>query len=141
MKTLKILTAATLLFLSATAFASDDVKSAKLNMNYTVQTYIDAVAHGKTKPLPDVLDSDVKLTITIRDNIVNYNKSEILKVLKTTENVEQNCSTSYTIIEQGSTLAVVKVILQYPGFSKVSFLNMADTKTGWKITNVSDSYK
>lgn len=142
MKTFKTITAAAiLLFFSASSFASDDVKSAKLLIDYTVNTYIDAVAHGKIKPLTEVLDNDVKLSLTIRDNIFNYNKSQIMEALKINTGVEQNCKTFYTILEENNTMAVGKIVLQYPGFSKISFLTMARTKNGWRILNVSDSYK
>lgn len=141
MKTLNTLTAAILFFLSVSAFASNDAKDAKLTMDYTIQTFIDAMAHGKTKSLPKVLDGDIKLTTAIKDKIINYNRSEILQSLKNIENIEQNCNASYSIIDQDSSMAAVKVTLKFPGFTKTSFLNMANTTSGWKITSISETYK
>jgi hypothetical protein len=140
MKTLKTLSAALLILLSFTAFAADETGNEKLNMNYALTTYIDAVTHGNIKGLADVLDKDVKFTSTRGEQIINHNKAEVLSLLKHSENTEQNCSTVYNIIESNQTLSVVKIVMKYPEFSKVTYLNIANTAKGWKITNVSSSY-
>jgi len=140
MKTLKSLAAALLIFLSVSAFANDDSKNQKLQMDYALKTYIDAISNGNIKGLPEVLDSDVKFTITRGEQIVSYSKSEMLSSLKTTQNIQQNCVTDYTIIDQNPAQAVVKVTMKYAEFSKVNFVTMTNTTRGWKITNVSSSF-
>jgi hypothetical protein len=140
MKTLKTLTAALLIALTSSAFAADDIKKEKLQLNYTVQTFIDAVSHGKINDLSEVLDSDVKLTFTRANKIYNYNKAEILRSFKPLKNIEQNCNTDFSIIEVNPNQAIAKITMNYNGFSKVSLINMANSKTGWKITNISNSY-
>ena len=139
MKTLKTITAAFLMVLSFSAFADDDKNSEKLQMNYALKTYIDAVAHGKIQNLPEVLDKDIKFTTTRGERIINHKKSEMLNVMKHNENVEQNCTTEFSIIESNPTISVVKVVMKYQDFSKVTYLNLANTTKGWKITNVSSS--
>lgn len=139
MKTLKTFTAALLMVLSFSAFADDDKNSEKLKMNYALKTYIDAVAHGKIQNLPEVLDKDIKFTTTRGEQIINHKKSEMLNALKHNENVEQNCTTEFSIIESNPTISVVKVVMKYQDFSKVTYLNLANTTKGWKITNVSTS--
>ena len=140
MKTLKTLTAALLIVLTGSAFANDDVKKAKLQLDYTVNTFIDAVSHGKINDLTEVLDSDVKLTFTRANKIYNYNKAEILRSIKPLKNIEQNCSTDFSIIEVNPNQAIAKVTMKYNGFSKISLVNMVNSKTGWKITNISNTY-
>lgn len=140
MKTLKTLTATLLIILSFSAFADDTSNNEKLNMNYALKTYVDAVAHGKIKGLEDVLDQNVKFTTTRGSQIINISKAQMLSSLKNTQNVEQNCTTDFSLIESNPTLTIVKVIMKYEGFSKVTYLSMVNTTKGWKITNVSSFY-
>ena len=140
MKTLKTITAALLIAFSFSAFAADGSAKEKLEMNYALKTYIDAVTLGKVAALPEVLDKEVKFTSTRGENIVHHNKAEMLSALKVSENVQQNCTTEYNVVEATPTFSVVKVTMKYEGFSKVSFINLANTTKGWKITSVSTSF-
>lgn len=141
MKTLKTFSAALLMLLSVSAFAADgSKKEEKLGMNYALKTYIDAVAHGKIGSLEEVLDKDIKFTTTRGQKIINHNKVELLNSLQGIRNVEQNCTTEYSIVESVPTLSVVKVVMKYEGFSKVTYLSLANSAKGWKITNISTSF-
>ncbi|MFA6945032.1 MAG: nuclear transport factor 2 family protein [Pedobacter sp.] len=140
MKTLKTITAALLIVLSTSAFAKDDTKIEKLNINYALKAYIDAVAHGKIDGLNDVMDKDVKFTSTRGQQIINHDKDQMLKSLKHLQNVEQNCSTEFSIIESTPTQSVVKVTMKYDGFSKINYLSMSNTGKGWKIISVATSF-
>lgn len=140
MKTLKTITAALLIAFSFSAFAADGTAAEKREMTYTLKSYIDAVTEGKIAALAEVLDKEVKFTSTRGEKIISHNKSEMMIALKGTENVKQNCSTSSSVVEATPTFSVVKVTMKYDGFSRVSYLNLANTGNGWKITSVSTSY-
>lgn len=140
MKTLKTLTAALLITLSFPAFAVDGSKAEKLEMNYALKTYIEAVTQGKIGSLTDVLDQEIRFTTTRGEKIINHNKSQMLSGLKFSENVKQNCVTEFSIVESTPNLSVVKVTFKYANFSKVEYLNLANTTKGWKITSVSTSF-
>lgn len=113
MKILKTFSAALLMVLSSVAFAADGSKHEKLDMNYALKTYIDAMAHGKISGLPEVLDKDIKFTTTRGEKIINHNKAEMLNSLQGNENVEQNCTIEYSIVEATLTISVVKVVMKY----------------------------
>ncbi|WP_411273260.1 nuclear transport factor 2 family protein [Daejeonella sp.] len=140
MKTLKTITAALLIAISFSAFAADGTAKEKLEMNYALKVYIEAVTDGKIAPLPEVLDKNVKFTYTRGENIFSHGRTEVLNVLSSTENVKQNCITEFRIVESTPSASMVKVIMKYHGFVKVSYLNLANTTKGWKITNVSTSF-
>lgn len=140
MKTLTILTAALMTIISFGAFAEDETNSEKLKVDYTVKTYIDAVTQGKVKDLAEVLESDARFTLTQGERIVNFSRYETLKWLKSSEGIRQNCSTDYNIIEMDASQAVVKISMKYDTFCKVNLLSLANTKKGWRITNVSTSF-
>ena len=140
MKTLKTIAAALLVVLSTSAFASDDTKSEKLNINYALKAYIDAVAHGKIDGLNEVMDKDVKFTSTRGLEIIHHDKNQMLNLLKNHQNIEQNCVTEFSIVESTPTQSVVKVTMKYDGFSKINYLSMSNTGKGWKIVSVATSY-
>lgn len=140
MKPLKTLIATFLVVLSVIAVAAEKPANEKLEMNYALKIYIDAIAHGKIKPLAEVLDADAKFSIAQGDKISTFTKSQMLASLKSTENIEQNCGIDYSTVQQNSTQAIIKVTLKYPGFSKESFVSLLKTTKGWKITNVSSDF-
>lgn len=141
MKTFKNLTALILVIFSTTAFAAPDkAANEKLEMNYALKVYIDAMAHGKVKPLVEVLDTDTKFTIAQGEKIISFSKADMLKSLKSIENIEQNCDVDYATIQQNGTQAIVKVTQKYPSFSKDSYLSLSKTSKGWKITHVTSDY-
>ncbi|WP_242691448.1 nuclear transport factor 2 family protein [Desertivirga arenae] len=142
MKTLKTLTTALLIILTANAFANDNddtKKSEKLLMDYTIKRYINAISHGEVKGIAEIFDNDVKMTTTRNNEILNYGKSDILWSLKFTQDAEQNCTTDYKFLEMNPTQAVVKVTMKYEGFNKVNVVSLANTAKGWRITNISTS--
>lgn len=140
MKTLKTLTAALLMLVSVSTFAADGKKNEKFEMNYALKTYIEAVTHGKISTLSEVLDSEVKLTTTRGEKIINQSRVELLKRLKLNENIIQNCETQVNIVESNPTLTVVKVSMKYINFTKVDYISLANTTKGWKITSISSSF-
>lgn len=71
---------------------------------------------------------------------MSHGRTEILHILQSTENVKQNCVTEYNVVESTPSASVVKVTMKYDGFSKISYLNLANTTKGWKITSVSTSF-
>ncbi len=140
MKTLRNIAAALLIAFALPSFASDGTAKEKLEMNYALKTYIEAVTDGKIAGLPEVLDKNVKFTSTRGENIISHGRSEMLNALKSTENVKQNCLTQFSVVESTPSASIVKVTMKYDGFSKVSYLNLANTTKGWKITSVSTSF-
>lgn len=140
MKTLKTLTAALLIVLSANAFARDDSKSAKMRMDYAINTYVEAVSNGHMKDLPAILDENVKYTVSKGTDIHSYSKAEMLEFFKNNENIVQNCKTDYTILEGGANQSIIKVSMKYDSFTKINLITLTNSNRGWKITNVSVAF-
>lgn len=122
------------------SYADELNTSNKLSIDYALKSYLDAVSEGKIKGFADVLDGDVKFTVTRGEKIVNYSKSEMLSSLKSSEGVKQNCTTEYAIVEQNSTQTIVRVTQKYDEFTRINFVTFNNTSKGWKITNVSSSF-
>jgi len=98
------------------------------------------MANGKMADLGDILDEQMKFTVARSEKVISYSKSQLLNSLKQSENVVQNCDTDYDVEKINSSQALVKVIMKYEGFTKINYINLENTKTGWKIMNISSSY-
>lgn len=140
MKALKTVIAVFLVALSTSTFANQEPESSKISMDHAVKTYIDAIASGKVKGFTEILDNNVKFTITRGEKIISYSRSEMLSFLKNSENITQNCITEHALVEQNALQAIIKVTMKYDTFSRVNYVTMAQTKKGWKITNVSSAF-
>ncbi len=144
MKTLKITLATTLLIVAGflakadhhTTVRADD----KLSATFAIQAYIDAFSHGKPAELNNVLDKNVKWSLRRGNNILTYNKAEILQTAKNQEGVEQNCRTNYSVIENLPGQIIVKMNAEYSNFTRTNYLTMMQTAQGWKITSVSSVF-
>ncbi len=140
MKTLKTLATLFLMALSFTSFASDEPGSQKLTIDYALKAYIDAFTAGKLKGFSEVLDNNARFTETRGEKILNYSRAEVMNSLRSNANIQQNCSTDFTIVDQNPSQATVKVTMKYEAFSKINLITLNNTGKGWKITNVSSSY-
>lgn len=142
MKSLKITLVALILITSGILVKADgSKKSYKLSMKYAVTTYIDAFIYGKIAGLEEILDANVKLTTSRGNSIITYNKMDIVHMLKSTKDVEQNCKTSYSVIENLPSQVIVKVNMKYNAFTRINYVTMAQTGKGWKVTNISSMFE
>ena len=142
MKAIKFIILALFISFSFVAIAKDDeAKENKLTMNYAVQVYIDAVTQGKLKDFGDILDNQMKFTVTQGEKIVSFSKREMLEAMKATENIQQNCKTDYSVVEQNDSQSIIKVTMAYDDFTKLSYVTIGNTNKGWKITNVSSVFR
>lgn len=142
MKTLKITFASLALVLITFAGKADGKKAEeKMSMKYAVNIFVDAFSHGKIAGMADILDENVKLTTSRGNNILTYNKSNILQMLKNINGIEQNCKTNYSLIESLPSQVIVKVNMAYDSFTKINYITMAQTDKGWKITNISSAFQ
>lgn len=139
MKTLKSILLGLALLVTANFVKADDI--AKLTKDYAVNTYIEAVAHGKTDGFAQVLDNSVKFSMMRGNTTLNFNKSEILESMKATKNTEQECKVNTSTVESNGEVAIVKVDLVYDGFTRSNLVTVTNTGNGWKITSVHSTFK
>lgn len=140
MKTLRTLLAASFMIMSFSTIADELNTSNKLSIDFALKSYLDAISEGKLKGFAEILDNDVKFTVSRGEKIINYSKSEMLNSLKLQEGVKQNCQTEFQIVEKSLTQSIVKVTQKYDEFTRVNFVTFNNTSKGWKITNVSSSF-
>jgi hypothetical protein len=142
MKTLKsIILGLILLVVCSAAKATTYTDGDNLTQTYAINTYIDAMTHGKLKGLNEVLDQDAKFTMLRGKTVLNFSKDEMVESLGASKNVEQACTTTTSIVESNEAMAVIKVDMQFDGFLRSNMVTVTNTGKGWKITNVYSVFK
>lgn len=108
----------------------------KLTVNYAINTYVNAISHGQSKGLMDIIDNDLKFSMVAGNQTINYNKDQYLESLKTAENIEQQCTTTTTITGNTPNTTVVTVDMKYQDFTRTSYVTLTKSAKGWKITEI-----
>lgn len=143
MKPLKLLTITALLMLTygVSMAAQPDSKAEKFTSNYTLQTYMDAVQHGKLKGLSQVIDDNAKFTMQRGDKVISQSKSEMLQAMKRQENVEQNCQVYHSVVQNLPNQMIVKVDMKYESFTRSNFVTLSESNNGWKVSQVTTKFE
>jgi hypothetical protein len=143
MKTLKtiILSLAAVVAFGAASAKNINPESDKMSVNYAVSTYVNALSHGQNNGLNEVIDSNCKLTMLRGKSMLSFDKAQLMESFQTTQNVQQNCTTSIAVNETNTDLTLVTVTMQYAGFTRVNYVTLANTATGWKINNIYSVFK
>ncbi|RVU00058.1 hypothetical protein EOD41_13945 [Mucilaginibacter limnophilus] len=138
MKTLKSLLLGLALIITANVVKANDKE--ELTQQHAIDTYIEAVTHGKLEGLSKVLDTDAKFTMMRGSKQLSFDKREMLEYLKATKSV-QDCKVNTTTVENNGEVAIVKVDLEYEGFTRSNLVTITNTGNGWKITSVHSTFK
>lgn len=142
MKALKlILSGIVLLIVCNTVKASPHEEGENLTKTYAINTYVDAVTRGKLQGLNEVVDQNAKFSLLSGKRILSYTRDQVFESLRLTKNIEEDCTTSTSIMESNNDIAVVKVDMQFEKFIRSNYVTIANTGKGWKITNVYSVFK
>src|ERR1700749_3089394 len=108
----------------------------KLSKNDVLNIYMNAAIHGKMENNEDVLASDVQFNIKRGDHTITANRTQMLAYLKGNENIEQDCKTTTTTVEDADDHVVVKIVMQYAGYTRTNLVTITNYSYGWLITKV-----
>jgi hypothetical protein len=122
---------------AATAKSTDN---GKLTQTYAVNTYVDAMTRGKLNGLNDVLDKSAAFSMVRGNQVLSFDKKEMINYLHSNRNTEQVCTTSTSMVENNPNLAIVKVDMKYDNFTRSNYITVVNTGSGWKITNVYSTF-
>ena len=141
MKTLKaVMMGVALLFVGAVSQATS-IGHNNLSKNEVLDTYLNAVVHGKIAGIDDAIDDDAKFYMKRGDDINTLTKSEIISSLKSSENMEQDCQCVKTVLQDDDDISKVKVEMKYKDFTRVDVITASREGKKWQITSVETSYK
>jgi hypothetical protein len=136
MKTLKTMMLGLAMLALCGAVKANTNDNGKLTKNYAINTYIDAMTRGKLNGLNDVLDQSAAFNMVRGKQVLSFDKKQMLDYFKTNKNIEQQCTTSTSVVESNAGLAIVKVDMKFENFTRSNYITIAHTANGWKITNV-----
>src|SRR6187431_1960426 len=116
MKTLKSIVLGLALLVVGTIANAANKPAAVLTKNDVLNIYVNAVVHGKLDGLDAVLDDNVKFVMQRGDNETILNKKNILESFKSSENMEQGCTYTTTIVKDTKDGMIVKLEMKYDGY-------------------------
>jgi hypothetical protein len=136
MKTLKsILFGAALLLATGVANAIPNT-SGTLSKNDVVSVYTNAVIHGNLQNLEEALAKDVQFTMYRGSKTFILNKQALLDSFKASENVEQSCKYTTSIVSDIDKTLVLRLDMQYEGYVRTSTITVKQQGEDWKITKI-----
>lgn len=140
MKTLKTISLGLAMLACFSAVNATSNNTEHLTKNYAINTYVDAMTRGRLNGLNDVLDNSAAFS-TVRDKkVVTLDKKQILEYFKMIKNTEQICTTATSVVESNASITIVKVDMKYQDFTRSNYVTIANTGSGWKITNVYSTF-
>lgn len=141
MKTVKLTSLALSLFLLIGITKADKPKKhTSFTVKFSISTFIDADTHGNCVGLADVIADNAKFTMMRGNQLLSFNKKEIINSMEHLSGVQQNCTTTYQRVETQGSYVLIKVEMKYPTFSRFNYVTMNECSDGWKITNVSSIF-
>jgi hypothetical protein len=136
MKTLKSIVLGLALLVVGTIANAANKPAAVLTKNDVLNIYVNAVVHGKLDGLDAVLDDNVKFVMQRGDNETILNKKNILESLKSSENMEQGCTYTTTIVKDTKDGMIVKLEMKYEGYVRTNLITISSRRADFKITKV-----
>jgi hypothetical protein len=129
-----------MLLLLDVAKADEPKRRASLTMKFSISSFIDADTHGKCDGIAAIINDNAKFTLMRGDEMLSFNKKQIISHLEYLRNIQQNCTTNYNVVEAAGNYALIKVEMKYPTFSRINYVTMSECSDGWKITNISSVF-
>ncbi len=123
------------------ANASTSPRRIDLSKFRAVNTYINAVVHGKLNNVKEVIDDDAFFNIQHGNKYNTVNKPEVLYALSWTENMEQKCKYSKSIVWEDAGMSILKLNMKYADFTRTDIVTLQRAGAEWKITKVETSFK
>lgn len=137
MKALKsIILGLALLVASTVANASQKQTAGVLTKEDVLNTYVNAVVHGKIDGLENILANDVKYVITRGEKEYTLDKKRILESFKPSENIEQGCTYTTAVIDETKNGMVVKLIMKYDTYIRTNLITISMSRSDFKISKI-----
>ncbi|GAA4807460.1 hypothetical protein GCM10023231_40830 [Olivibacter ginsenosidimutans] len=108
--------------------------------NTTLDQYVATITKGNTNDIDQLFSESFTHKINSNRKLTTHNKKELVDFLKNGKNIEQNCKTAYTVIEENTNYALAKVEMKYENFTKVDYVSLGREGNEWKVSNVVSTY-
>ncbi len=136
MKTLKSIVLGLALLVVSTIANAANKPATVLTKNDVLNIYVNAVVHGKLDGLDAVLDDNVKFVMQRGDNETILNKKNILESFKSSENMEQGCTYTTTVVKDTKDGMIVKLEMKYDGYIRTNLITISSHHAEFKIIKI-----
>lgn len=140
MKTLKALMMGMALLLICGVSQAKSLISNDNSKDQPIDTYLNAVVHGKLNGIDNAIDDDAQFDMKRGDNVNTLTKSQIMSSLKVNENIEQDCQCTKTVVRNDDDVEVLKVDMKYQNFTRTDMITAHREGSKWRITRVETSF-
>jgi hypothetical protein len=106
-----------------------------------MDTYLNAVVHGKLNGIDDAIDDDATFRMKRGDKVTTLTKSQVLSSLKISENIDQDCECTKTIMQNDDNISKVKVDMKYKDFTRSDVVTARHEGNKWRIIDVQTTYE
>lgn len=136
MKTLKSIMFGLALLLASGVASAKGNTSGTLSKNDVVTVYTNAVIHGNLQNLEQALAKDVEYTMYRGSKTFKLNKQALLDSFKASENIEQSCQYTTSVVSDIDKTMVLRLDMQYEGYVRSSTITIKQQGEDWKITKI-----
>jgi hypothetical protein len=136
MKTLKSIMLGLTLLVATTVANAKNLPATVLTKNDVLNAYVNAVVHGKMDGVENILAKNVEYVMYRNDKEFNLNKAQLLESLKASENVEQTCTFTTSVMDESNDKMVVKLIMRFDGYMRTSTITISQKHDDFKITRI-----
>ena len=142
MKTLKkMMMVLVVMFTCAATYAANSHTPNNPTKDEVITTYLNAVVHGKLAGIDDAINDDAQFTMTRGERSNTLNKRQMIENLRSSENVEQGCQCTKTVVQDSDDMTTQKVEMKFDDFTRTDVITAQRVGRGWEITKVETSYR
>jgi hypothetical protein len=141
MKTLRAMMGLALIAVCGFANAAPKTHGDNATKEEVVDTYLNAIVHGDLNGISRAIDDNAHFYIQQGVRITATGKREVMDYLKANANVDKACDYTSTVLNQGETFLVEKVVMKFKEVTRTDVITAQLSDDGWKITKVETSYK
>lgn len=144
MKTFIITTLAAFILTSASAFARSTGKanrSAVAAINHTLDLYTNAVSKGQVACIDQLFSEQFHQRYTGAKKSPVFNKPQLVGFLKNHKNVQEQCETSYSIVDESKGTAIAKVAMKYKDFTRIDYVTIAQNGDSYQISQIISTFE
>jgi len=144
MKTFITIIATAIVLISNSTFATTSrdaaegktARSKVAAINNTLDQYTAALAKGQVGGIEKLFTDQFQQRYNTGKNANNFNKAQVVGFLKEHKNIQQECQTSYSIVDENKGAAIAKVEMKYETGTRVDYVTVTRDRDGYKISQV-----
>ncbi len=110
-------------------------------VNHTLEQYVATVSQGQADHLDRLFSDAFVLRVNGNAKPTAYNKAQVIDLLKGNKNIKQQCSTTYSIVDENNGCSIAKVEMKYQNFTKVDYVTITKDAAGYQVSQVVTTYK